>query len=657
MRNRNKVFSIGLFILIISVLFINGFIMIKLNTIINGPPSGLNGCPYTFENADMTYIVYGPPTALTVTKSESVSIGLYPNGTIKSERVTVSFVFENDDDENCSFDLIDRAENCDLDTIKFQKGTFIRILEYEIIKNDSEFGITIIKWSNITVKANSRAKYGYSIESYRQVPLEIETKYYVNESLVEINPTKNALNASIGSRVTNIIRVHNIQQDLFSTFDTLKPTTICLVTLLLPFEEDEEKRDFDEPIFNPAPLTVNVIAPIEQVSWLALGDVYEINWSTVIRKGGGWGIIELQPLRFDIIQSADLTDILFDGLSSLLGVVAAQQMYWAALTLMTMIEEMMSLVGIFEMLLNDIQTQLGMLSMINFSLINCLLISLIELDMTHSSLEEIYIVLNDMYDDIESQFGILNPITEEFRQILGIGFEGIITNGPIGIEYIISGYMSIPLLLDYYEDIERRIIGSFGASMIELLGSPAIINLSSTVDDFQLLINATASKLPDNSTDFYTFIDITNLTLPIAFGYSLNLTQRYEFQLNIPYEREIFGYIDALFGSPVIPFDLFPIIPGSPESNIPGTYTWMLNILQIGKTALWTTIGNLTRSLSTLMLLLDSSFSEETLQLLNSVLTDFGVFDFSTPITLETGFQGLSDLTGLLSRIKEQFNS
>ena len=655
MRKQTKLFSVGFIAIIISLVFING--IIQINLMHNGSNSGSGGENPTFGNSDTQYtVIYGDPTELIVQKTESITIDLYPNGSIKSQRVTVSFTFENEADENCSFDLIDRAEYCDLDTIKFQKGTFPGVLPYEIINSDEDFGVTVLKWSNISVSARSRAEFGYAMVNYKAVPIEVETEYWVNGSLIQIDPLRNEINASVGSFISNIIRVNNIQQGLYSSYDIATPTTICLITLILPYEEEEGDRDIDEPIYSTAPIMTTDLLGIRQVSWIALGDEYEINWSTTVLKGGGWGIIELQPIRFDLIQSADLTGLLFDGLSGLLGLLAAQQAYWASLGLMAMIEELMGMMGILQLLLNDIQTYLGMLSMASYSLINCLLITLIELDMTKTSIQEIYTQISAMYNDISTTFGPLDPITREFDRILGQGIGGIGidlgTNGPIGTGI---PYMSLPLLIDYYGDIERRIVGSFGAQLIELMGSPAFINMTSTEDDFYFIINATATPLPDNSTDFYTLIDIVNLTLPIPIV-PLNLTRRYEFQLNVPLDREIFAYIDALFGPPAIPFDLFPYIPGSPGSNVPGFYTWILDIMRVGQAALWSTIGNLTRSLATLMLQLDSSFSAETLSLINATLTG-GSIDPSTPITLETGFTGISDLLGMFSGMEEQFSS
>ncbi|MHA1427940.1 MAG: hypothetical protein ACTSQI_18315, partial [Candidatus Helarchaeota archaeon] len=369
MTAKCKIRSIGFLLMIVSVLFINGFIQINLFTRTDGSPVGSNEPAPSFGNAAMNYtIVYGHPTDLTVTKTESVTIDVHPNGSIKTERVTVNFQFENDGDENCSFNLIDRAEYCDLDTIKFQKGTFPELLDYDVLMDDDAFGITILQWSNISVKSHSRAEYGYSMYSYKQIPITIETEYYINGSLAEIDPIKYAFNASAGSQVSNIIRIRNTQQDYFSTSDAAKPTTICLVTLMFPYEEDEADRDFTEPIFDPAPVMTNLLVGIQQVSWLALGDLYEINWSTTIQKGGGWGIIELQPIRIDIIQSSEITGLLFDGLSGLIGLLAAQQAYWAGLTLMSMIEELTGMIGTFQMLLNDIQVYLGMLHMLNYSL-------------------------------------------------------------------------------------------------------------------------------------------------------------------------------------------------------------------------------------------------------------------------------------------------
>jgi len=676
MKQRNKLLSLGLLLAILSVLFINGFIQFEFsNTLYNKSNLGSGASSYpTFGNADYNWsVLYGHPTELKVTKSESVTIDLFPNGTIKSQKVNVGFIFKNDARENCSFDLIDRLEECDLDTIKFQKGTFPSVLKYQVLASDKDFGVIVLKWSNINVSAKSRAEYGYTITSYKAVPIAIETKYYINGTLQEIDPIRNEIKAGVGSVISNIICVRNIQQGLYSSNHIVKPTTLCLITLMLPFSEKEKDRDIAEPIFNRTPISSNVIGPIQQVSWLALGDKYVLNWTTVILKGGGWGIIELQPLRFDIMQSAGISQVLFDGLSALLGILAAQQIYWASLTLMAMVEELSGMVGVLQLLLTDIQTQLGMLTMINYSLINALLISLIEIDMTKTSLQRIYSELYTIYNNhLLPDYGIFDlTVLPTMRRVLGLGLEGLLTNGTwlgppyntwLGLGY---PYMSLPLLIEYYSDIERRIVASFGAQLIEILGNPALINITSTTQNFQFLVNATITRLSNNSTNFYVLINVVNLTLSLfnIGGYSiipLNLTRRYEFKLNdVPGDVEIFNAIDNYFGHPVVSPSLFPNgyqAPGSPGSSLPGFYTWMLNLIQIGRSALWWTIGNLTRSLATLMLLLDSSFSPETLQTLNNVLHGRPI-DTSIPITMETGFKGMSDLMNIFSKMAEQFKS
>jgi len=660
MEKRHKVISLGILAILLSVFLINGVIQVNfINTFYNDSNLGSGKSPSpTFGNSDMNYtVIYGHPTELSVSKSESVTIDLFPNGTLKTQKVNIGFTFKNDAEENCSFDLIDRLEECDLDSIKFQKGTFPSILPYEVLKSDEDFGVIILKWSNISVSAHSRAEYGYTAVSYKAVPLEIETEYYVNGSRTNINPLRNEINTSIGSTVSNLIRIRNIQPGLFSTSGVVKPTSFCLVTVILPYAEEEADRDLAEPIFNPAPITTNIIGPLQQVSWLALGAEYTINWTTIVLKGGGWGIIELQPLRIDVVQSADLTGLLFDGLSALLGVIAAQQAYWSILTVMALIEELNGMVGVLQVLLNDLQTQLGMLTMVNYSLIDALLMALVELDMTKTSVQQIYTQLSAIYTgSLSPDYGYIDPICIEMRRILGLDIEGLGTNGLIGLGV---PYMSLPLVIDYYSDIERRITASFGAHAIELLGNPVLINLSSTTQSFKLLVNATMTRLPNNTTDFYVLIDIVNLTFPILIT-TLNLTRQYEFQLNnIPGDRQLFNAIDNYFGHPGIPVGLFPPgyqAPGSPGSSIPGFYTWMLDLIQVGRSAVWWTIGNLTRSMATLMLLLDSSFSAETLEMLDAVLTGAPI-DSSIPITLETGFQGISDLTNIFSGLQAQFNS
>ena len=68
MKKGTKLFSIGILAMILSVMFINGFIQFKLMTI--GSNLGSKNEDPTFRNADMQFtVIYGDPTQLTVQKT------------------------------------------------------------------------------------------------------------------------------------------------------------------------------------------------------------------------------------------------------------------------------------------------------------------------------------------------------------------------------------------------------------------------------------------------------------------------------------------------------------------------------------------------------------------------------------------------------------
>jgi len=430
------------------------------------------------------------PENVEITKTETLVINLDPFGNVLDKRITVKFEIRNLGNKNVSFQLTDRIKDPLPDTFKILRGSFDKKPKVEFIDNNT-YGYMTVRFPNLTIPANMRKEFSYVIKTTTELPCKIISKYYVNDTLIELNESQERpkIKVPVGSKITQVIHLESNQKGMFGTNTIIKEPYVAIITVVLPYSSKEEERDISEPEFSVPPVMQNYLSFVQQISWLAITDNFTANWSAKVLRGGGWGILELQPMMVTISKSSQMTSGVFDALSGALGMVAALQGYWVGLVVDSLIENFMALSSWMQYVYEVSALESSITNMGLYSMVNNLLVALFETNIMANYINNSIDTLNDIADDVGVDQGLL---------ILGV-------------------VDNLETTRDYLKDVERRIIASFGAQTIELLGNPAVITIRNiTISDIMhvdyLFLNATISILPDNTTDFYTRLEIVNLT-------------------------------------------------------------------------------------------------------------------------------------------------
>ncbi|MHA1269605.1 MAG: outer membrane protein assembly factor BamB family protein [Candidatus Helarchaeota archaeon] len=610
-------------IIVFSIILMSCFISINNNIIIGN--SVYLSDPNKWTGIQDT----GIPENVEMTKTETMTVNLDPFGNILDKRITVTFSLRNLGYERVSFQIRDRIEKVKPNTFQLLRGSLEREPDVEFIDNNT-YGYMIFRFKNITIGPRSREEFGYVVQTNINLSYKIRSTFYINNTRIFLNESEAnpKIIAPIGSKITQVINLERVDRGLFGQNSIVHAPSIALLTVVLPYSDQEEDMDISEPEFSSAPIMENVLGFVQQISWIALTSNYTVNWSATILRGGGWGILELQPMMVVITKAADMMGSALDALTGILGIIAGLQGYWVGLVLDSIIEEFMGLSSYLQYVFETMTMELNIVNMGIYSMINNLIIALVEANIVRQFLVDSINTIDDVIDNIASSF-------------------------PLDAINLINVQNTLNNSIDYISDIERRITASFGAQIIELLGNPAVITIRNmTILDIinleYLFINATASVLPDNTTDFYTKIEIVNMT---AIGGLLNLTRTYEFKLGNT--TGFFYLIDEVFGN-VIFTEMN--VSGSPNSTAPGIYTSILNMLVPGEGSFWFTIGNISRSISTQLLLLNSSFGGKYGALIKNQSANINITP-QDPFILETGFYGINGLLNSMSSIQKQFQS
>jgi len=620
---RMKVNKKFLGILVISILFISYFIALGSQTSILGILKAHNNTNNIFGLQEDV------PPNVEITKTESMTANIDPFGKILEKRTTVTFSIRNLGNNRVSFQLKDRIENPILDTFQVIRGSFDKRPEVEFLDNGT-YGYMLIKFPNITIEPRSRKEFGYVVKTTSEIPYKISSIYYINNTRVYLNKSDGnpKIYAPIGSKITQVINLQRIDRGKFGLNSIIRPPYIALLTIILPYSEKEEEMDISEPEFSQPPIMQNFMSFVQQISWAVLTNNYTVNWSAKILKGGGWGILEIQPMMLVISRSSEMTSSVLDAISGMLGVIAGLQGYWVGLVVDSILEEFMALSSYLQYIFEIMSMENTIMNMGLYSMINNLMIALVEADLLKGFLQDSYQTIGDVIDDISSSF-------------------------PLDAINLINVQNTLNTSMDYISDMERRITASFGAQIIELLGNPAVITIKNmTILDLihleYLFVNATASELSNNMTDFYTKIEIVNLT---GMGGLINLTRTYEYKIGNT--TGFFYLIDQVFGNVIF---AETNVSGSPNSTAPGIYTSFLNMMTPGEGSFWYTLGNISRSLATQLLLLNSTFGGKYGALLRNQSANVNITPFD-PFILETGFHGIDSFLRGIESIQKQFQS
>ena len=376
---------------------------------------------------------------LIISKSETISAEFNAIGEIIKSSTTIDIEIANNQTEDVTFDFYDRIEA----TREIEPS-----LETPIPSTSYKHGVLFLNWTDLTVRAGEELALNYLAIQNKSLPVNISMSYYLDGH--EINPDKLSdgtykLDAGLNSNLTISITLANYDEGLFVSTEPVKPITIAMVTLALPLEM------FGEPSYNMAPIMSNAISGVNQITFIALvgENPTTLNTTVQIIEGGGWGVIELEPLRVDVMRSPEMFYTVITALNAVLGVVTGLEGYWTYLTIESMLDQLTLFSPLLELITDILIT--------DFSVFNTLLNSLITIQ--GYSIEE-------LIDNMINGPGLIRNLIslENIRELLN--------------STTTSGYPDAEnLILDELDLIENSTVQAIGSEMLSLIGCPADITL------------------------------------------------------------------------------------------------------------------------------------------------------------------------------------
>ncbi|NHI93188.1 MAG: hypothetical protein EAX96_11855 [Candidatus Lokiarchaeota archaeon] len=454
--NKNKVKkNTFLFSLVVSLLLISFFVQISY---MQSPIQFINESDINKDISDNQDVRLVLDTASTenitdieVTKTESISIDVNPRGEITSTSATINIKIENTASDDVVLDFIDRVEGGKADT-------FYALLDTPEPNLSTIHGVLFINWTNIHISRNNETVLNYLVEIDKEIPIELEVNYYVNETIPAVfeNDTTE-IYCPVGSNLSASITIRSKNNSFFGTSGLINPMLLALITAIFPVD------GFGEIYSNLPVLMETEISFANQISWGALvTNETVLNWSVPILSGGGWGIIELEPLRIDLIFSADLFSMLFTGVSALLGLQTGLESFWSYLTIESMLDQFIVISNLVELLVDVLISDMGLLNSIMYSALG-------SLDMTSFDIT----ALADILNQNGSIFSLIK-LDRLYNFIDGIDENNDVFEGILG--YLDDGYIdNKDGLLSVIDQIKAGIVASIGAQLVSILGTPVNI--------------------------------------------------------------------------------------------------------------------------------------------------------------------------------------
>ncbi|MFX1449194.1 MAG: FG-GAP-like repeat-containing protein [Promethearchaeota archaeon] len=406
---------------------------------------------------------YGSIEDLTVSKAEIISAEFNAIGELLKSTTQIIVEIQNNHTNNVTFDFFDRVEG----------GTEVNpskeTLEYGKPNVTNEHGLLLLNWSRLKIDPDDSITLNYIVEQDKELPVNVSVNYMIDG--IPTDPIREdssfKLETPLKSNLTISLTLKNNGEGLFVSTDTVQPISIAMVTLALPLET------LGEPRFTTPPIISNEISGVNQISFAVLlgEDPVTLNVTTQILEGGGWGLLELEPLRIDIVRSPEMFYALISAINAMLGLVTGLEGYWAYLTIESMLDQVSMMTPLLELLVDILMT--------DFTVFNTILNTLV-----HIEGYTIFQILDSMINGpglirnliaLENMRGILNSST-----LLGY---------PFGED----------LLLDELDLIENSTVQAIGSQLLALLGSPVDIELynfslaeNNTWDSSQFTGNLTA---------------------------------------------------------------------------------------------------------------------------------------------------------------------
>lgn len=297
---------------------------------------------------------------ITVTKTETITTEFNPIGEFTKSATSITIELLNNDNNDVFVDFFDRVEGGY--GINPSVGTPIPSIT-------NQHGLLHLNWSSLEIRAKNKINLNYFVDQNKDLPVNLSINYMINQV-----PTKPDIEGEdtyrmrtpLGSNITISVTLNNQGEGLFVSTKTVKPVTIVLVTIALPSDL------LGEPTYSLPPITTNEISGINQITFAALlSDApVTLNVTAQVKEGGGWGLIELEPLRVDIIRSPEMISTLISAVNALLGVVTGLEGYWAYLTIESMLDQYTMITPLLELLVDILVSDFTAFNTIVSSLVN-----------------------------------------------------------------------------------------------------------------------------------------------------------------------------------------------------------------------------------------------------------------------------------------------
>ncbi|MEM3640755.1 MAG: hypothetical protein QXH37_02370, partial [Candidatus Bathyarchaeia archaeon] len=240
-------------------------------------------------------------------KMESIEVTYAPDGKVLSKIVSVSFEIHNNGSSPAVVDVIDRVRCLNVSTFTTLYGT----PKCESIET---FGnLTRLIWRNIELDAGESLRFYYSAETFRDIPVSVDVKLYVNGKAAEIKETGGFYTASanLSDIITVKVTLKNVQHPLLVSNRTVTPMIMC--TVAIPFQNDYFSGLRTEPKANSTSFVSNRIIP----AWMLLladSEPRTVEASASIIKMSEWGEAPLEPITIQISSALEMLEAYFKGI-------------------------------------------------------------------------------------------------------------------------------------------------------------------------------------------------------------------------------------------------------------------------------------------------------------------------------------------------------
>jgi len=245
--------------------------------------------------------------ALICRKTETVEVTYAPDGKVLSKMVSVRFEIYNNGSLPAVVDVVDRVRCLNASTFTTLYGT---------PKCDSieTFGnLTRLVWRNVEIDAGESLRFYYMAETFREIPVSVNVKLYINDKVAEVKEARGFYSASANLSDTIMVEVtlRNVQHPLFVSNRTVMPMLMC--TVAIPFQNDYFSGLRTEPKANSTSFMSNRILPTWML-FLEDDKPRTVRASASIIKMSEWGEVPLEPVTIQISSAPEMLKAYLKGM-------------------------------------------------------------------------------------------------------------------------------------------------------------------------------------------------------------------------------------------------------------------------------------------------------------------------------------------------------